>query len=630
MFSRRSFLGALPALLSLVRMPRLAAASAAASAREYQVSVAGNDKHDGSASRPLRTISAAAARAYPGDTITVHAGIYRERVAPPRGGTSDAKRIVYQAAPGERVIITGAEVIKGWARVKDDVWKVAIPNRFFGSFNPYSDVIHGDWFDPMGRVHHTGAVYLNGDWFAEAAALDDVLQAPAEPPLWFAQVADATTTIWAQFKGVDPNEQQTEINVRQTVFYPEKTGVDFITVRGFDLCQAATPWAPPTAEQIGIIGPHWSKGWMIENNSVHHSICCGISLGKYGDQWDNTSANSAQGYVKTIERALQSGWSKEKIGHHIVRNNFISHCEQTGIVGSLGPVFSTVTGNFIHDIHVRRQFSGAEIAGIKFHAAIDVEISHNRIDRTYRGIWLDWMAQGTHVFGNLFQDSQSEDLFVEVDHGPFIVDNNLFLSKQSLHINSQGGAFAHNLFCGGLALNRFDGRMTPFMKPHSAEVAGYHNNPCGDMRFFNNIFAQDGNLSPYDAATPLPIQLAGNVFLKAAQPCTQELNPLLLPEFDPNIQLIEKSDGLYLEITCDRAWASERKRKLVTSDLLGLALIPKLPFERADGAPVRLGTDFNGAERNRENPFPGPFERPIGGRLSIRLFAPVKGLETPD
>jgi alpha-N-arabinofuranosidase len=52
-----------------------------------------------------------------------------------------------------------------------------------------------------------------------------------------------------------------------------------------------------------------------------------------------------------------AGWSKETIGHHIVRNNTVSHCEQAGIVGSLGPVFSVVTGNSIHDIYVRKLFS---------------------------------------------------------------------------------------------------------------------------------------------------------------------------------------------------------------------------------------------------------------------------------
>ncbi len=228
----------------------------------------------------------------------------------------------------------------------------------------------------------------------EAVGLDDVLKPAAAAPLWFAQVDDRNTTIWAQFKGVNPNEQVVEINVRQTVFYPAKTGINYITVRGFTMRHAATPWAPPTAEQIGLIGTHWSKGWIIENNAISHSTCSGIALGKYGDQWDNKS-ESAEGYVKTIERALQNGWSKENIGHHVVRNNIISHCEQAGIVGSLGAAFSTVTGNTIHDIHVRRLFSGAEMAGIKFHAAIDVEISRNHIYRTCRGLWLDWMAQGT-------------------------------------------------------------------------------------------------------------------------------------------------------------------------------------------------------------------------------------------
>ena len=283
---------------------------------------------------------------------------------------------------------------------------MTLPNSFFGSFNPYSDLIHGDWFNPKGRKHHTGAVYLNGDWLDRGGQAGRGHETCGKRPRsGSARWTSENTTIWAQFKGVNPNEQLVEINVRRTVFYPEKTGINYITVRGFTLRDAATPWAPPTAEQIGLIGTHWSKGWIIENNTISHSICSGISLGKYGDQWDNTSANSAEGYVKTIERALANGWNKETIGHHIVRNNTISHCEQAGIVGSLGAAFSTVTGNTIHDIHVRRLFTGAEMAGIKFHGAIDVEISHNHIYRTCRGLWLDWMAQGTRVTGNLFHDN---------------------------------------------------------------------------------------------------------------------------------------------------------------------------------------------------------------------------------
>jgi alpha-N-arabinofuranosidase len=586
-------------------------------AADFHVAPTGNDANPGTQAAPLRTIQRAANLAQPGDVITVHEGVYRERISPPRGGESDTKRIVYQAAPGEKVEIKGSEVVKNWVKVQDDVWKVTLPNSFFGSFNPYSDLIHGDWFNPKGRQHHTGAVYLNGDWLTEAAKLDDVLKPTATTPLWFGQVDKENTTIRAQFKGVNPNEQPVEINVRRAVFYPEKPGMNYITVRGFTLRNAATPWAPPTAEQVGLIGTHWSKGWIIENNTISHSLCSAVALGKYGDEWDNR-AESAEGYVGTINRALKNGWNKETIGQHIVRNNHISHCEQTGVVGSLGCSFSIVTGNTIHDIHVRQLFGGAEMAGIKFHGAIDVEIRGNHIYRTDRGLWLDWMAQGTRVTGNLFHDNRDQDLFVEVDHGPFLVDNNIFLSPTTLLDVSQGGAYVHNLIAGGTHLNAFDGRMTPFHKAHSTEVAGLHNNPCGDDRFYNNLFVERGDLSPYDAAR-LPVWMDGNVFLKGAKPSKHEKDPLVKPEFNPALKLVEKTDGFYLEVQFDKAWAAQRTRKLVTAELLGKAAIPNLPYEQPDGAPIRINTDYFGKQRNEANPTPGPFENPGQGDLKLKV-----------
>ena len=586
--------------------------------KEYHVSPEGNDANDGSKARMLKTISAAALRAQPGDVITMHEGVYRERINPPRGGESDQKRIVYQAAEGEKVFIKGSEVVTGWQRVQEDTWKATVPNSLFGKFNPYSDLIHGDWFSPKGRLHHTGAVYLNGDWLTEAAKLEDVIQATGNTPLWFGQVDTNSTIIWAQFKGVSPNEQLVEINVRQSVFYPEKSGINFLTVRGFTMQDAATPWAPPTAEQIGLIGTHWSKGWIIESNVISHSTCVGITLGKYGDAWDN-KAQSAEGYTATIHRALENGWSRENIGHHLVRDNTISHCEQAGVVGSMGAVFSEVSGNTIHDIHVRRLFTGAEMAGIKFHAAIDVQISGNHIYRTCRGIWLDWMAQGTRVTRNLLHDNQDQDLFVEVDHGPFLVDNNLFLSAKALLVYSQGGAYAQNLIAGGMDLNSFDARQTPFHQAHSTALAGMHDNPCGDDRFYNNLFVEHGDLSKYDAAR-LPVWMEGNVFLQGTKPSTHEKAPLLLPNWDPAVKLIEKHDGFYLDLTLDKAWSVENTRKLVTTELLGKAVIPNLPYEHPDGTPLRIDTDYFGKQRNEGNPFPGPFELPRGGKQDLKVW----------
>ena len=344
---------------------------------EFHVAVKGDESNPGTRTAPLRTIQRAADLAQPGDTITVHEGVYRERVNPPRGGHSDAKRIVYQAAPGEKVVIKGSEVIKDWVHVQDGVWKVVLPNAFFGCNNPYRELLRGGWFDPKDREHHTGAVYLNGEWLDEADGIDKLFEPPDAAPLWFAHVDRRQTTIFAQFRDVQPNEETVEINVRWAVFYPEEPHCNYVTVRGFTLQHAATQWAAPRTEQVGLIGTHWSKGWIIEDNVISHSRCTGITLGKHGDEWDNNRKVSI--FIEYAKRAHARGWNRDTIGGHIVRNNTISHCEQAGIVGSLGAVFSKITGNTIHDIHVRRLFTGHEMAGIKLHAAIDVQISRNRI-----------------------------------------------------------------------------------------------------------------------------------------------------------------------------------------------------------------------------------------------------------
>ena len=613
-FTRRSLLTSLPPLY--VATADICLAVPARGAREIHVSVRGDDRNDGSPKHMLRTISAAAQRAMPGDLVTVHAGIYRERVDPPRGGDSEARPIVYRAASGEAVEINGAEPLHGWQRDRSDVWTVTLANSFFGDFNPYADVIHGDWFDPKGRVHHTGAVYLNREWLQEAATLDEVYEKTDAVALWFGRVDAIGTTLWAQFPGLDPNVQNVEVNVRRAVFYPSLPGRNYITVQGFRLRCAATPWAPPTAEQIGLIGTHWSKGWVIENNVISHSVCSGVSLGKHGDAYDNTSQDSAEGYVRTIERATARGWSEENIGHHIVRNNHISQCEQAGIVGSLGAIFSTVAGNTIHHIHVRRLFSGAEMAAIKFHAAIDTEICHNYIYDTVRAVWLDWMAQGTNLHSNVFRDSAQQDLFIEVNHGPYVVSNNLFLSRVSQRIVSSGGVYAHNLFCGDTQLVQYDKRQTPYMLPHSTIVDGLHDNPSGDMRFYNNLFAEGGSVSAFDTER-LPSTFKGNVFLRGAKACSREANPLLEPGYDGNVAVIQQGESATVQWNADRNWATTRRRILVTTELLGTAAITKLPFQRPDALPLRITMDSASRLRDPNNPFPGPLEVLASGRQSI-------------
>jgi alpha-N-arabinofuranosidase len=479
----------------------------------------------------------------------------------------------------------------------------------------------------------------------EAAKKEEVMNAADEKnQLWCAEADSTTTTIRAQFKNTNPNKETVEINVRETVFYPEKPFINYLTVRGFIMEQAATNWAPPTAEQQGLMGTHWSKGWIIENNTIQYSKCVGIALGKYGDKWDNNNTESAEGYVGTINRALAFGWNKGTIGGHVVRNNTIAYCEQTGIVGSMGCAFSVIEGNTIHDIHIRRLFSGAEMAGIKFHGAVDVQINNNHIYRANMGIWLDWMAQGAEVKNNLMHDNDL-DIFLEVNHGPMLVSNNVLLSKTSLLMNSSGAAFVHNLFAGKMDVIDFDARLTPYHKPHSSYVVALHDNPGGDVQFINNLFVNGGNASQYSKAL-LPVVFEGNVFTKGsvrpaavkekqrfgdmdktakeklakykAQPAI-ERNGLVLDDFDAVTNLLKQDNGMYLEIALDKNWLTQ-KRKLVTTSTLTKVMVPNLPFEHVDGTPFVINTDYFGKKRTLSNPSPGPFEISGNGIQKMKVW----------
>ncbi len=591
-------------------------------AKEFHVSVQGTKQNDGSLARPFKTISAASRVAQPGDVVTVHEGIYREWVNPPRGGENDARRIVYRAAKGEKVVISGSEPVKDWEKVSGDLWKVAIPNAFFGDFNPYNDLIHGDWFNPKGRQHHTGCVYLNGSWMIEAINLDELMKPAGQAPLWFGQVGKDTTTIWAQFREVNPNSEQVEINMRKVVFYPNKNFINYITVSGFILENAATNWAPPSAEQTGIIGTNWSKGWIIENNIVRNSKCSGISLGKYGDEFDNTNdAGAADPYTDCVRRALKNSWNKETVGSHLVRDNHIYNCEQTGIVGSMGCAFSTVSGNDIHDIYVRRLFTGAEMGGIKFHGAIDVRIIGNHIYRVggVAGIWLDWMAQGAQVTNNLLNNNDT-DIFCEMQHGPLVIANNILLSaKRSFLINAKGLAVVHNLILGPIENVKLDKRNTPFHQAHSTEIAGLFDAPSGDHRFYNNLFVSSCNAKVLDNSI-LPVWAAGNVFTRGTQASKFDVEALVLPEFDAGTKLTEQSDGWYLELSVDPDWTDKHKRQLVTTQLLGKAKVPGLSYENSDGTVLKIDTDYFGNKRDDANPFPGPFEIPGKGTIKLKVW----------
>ena len=256
----------------------------------YYVNIQAGREGNGSKETPFRHINDAAKVARPGDEVIVAPGIYREKVTPVFAGTEE-NRIVYRSEKPLGAVITGSEEAKGWEKTEDGLWKISICNGIFGDYNPYTTFVCGDWyFAPT--VRHTGSVFLNDRMMYETVTLDECLAGEADPCAWnaeestwkwFTEQDGDETVLYANFHDLDPNAEKVEILVRRNCFMPDENGIGYITVSGFDINKGATTWAPPAAYQDGLIGPHWSKGWIIEDCAVWGSRCCGISLGKYRD-----------------------------------------------------------------------------------------------------------------------------------------------------------------------------------------------------------------------------------------------------------------------------------------------------------------------------------------------------------
>ena len=639
---------------------------------------------NGTKERPFKHINDAAKIAMPGDEVLVAPGLYREYVNPVHAGTED-KRITYRSIEPKGAHITGAEEVNNWQYVDGDTWMARVNNGMFGSYNPYTTYVCGDWyFAPT--VRHTGSVYFDDKMLYETVTLDECKAGECDPYAWdqeastykwYTEQDGDDTLLYVNLHGIDPNAHHMEISVRRNVFMPKETGVNYITVSGFVLSEAATTWAPPAAYQDGLIGPHWSRGWIIEDCEIYNSKCCGISLGKYCDP-----ENDMYFYTKHVKSPTQMerdavcrgqyhGWLKENVGSHIVRRCEIHHCEQTGIVGRMGAVFSVIEDCHIHHICNSQQLGGAETAGIKLHAAIDVIVRRNRIHNCIMGVWFDWQAQGARITENLMYNNSrprgleqakgsmfSQDIFIEVGHGPTLIDNNVLLSRQSVCMPSEGIACVHNLMLGSFTLindgvdsivnGQREPRYTPYHIRHRTEVAGFMTILHGDDRIYNNIIVQaheitDPTRKPcnndYEVAGTaafdifptydewianfqmgqepdmgylaqyhfghLPVWVEGNAYFNGADVCKHEKHNLINTTDKVHVELVEE-DGHFVLKSNVFDLVKDFKDGIITTETLGMAFEPEEKFEQPDGTPITFDSDYLGNHRGSDT-IPGPF-----------------------
>jgi hypothetical protein len=280
---------------------------------------------------------------------------------------------------------------------------------------------------------------------------------------------------------------------------------------------------------------------------------------------------------------------------------------------------------------------------------------------------MDWQTQGTRISGNLLYDNDTEDLFVEVSHGPYVVDNNIMLSMKSVRDMSQGGAYVNNLFGGFITLARVTNRFTPYHYAHETDVHGLMIILGGDDRYYNNIFIgtqpenekkektidpafwtfngvkfeEDGSIikglalynecPSYDehwykdlhtvdefAAARLPMYCGSNLYFNDAKPYRKEINSIVCSDIKPEVKVVTEDGSVY--ITFDFGDVLEKVETMtVTTDFLGIAFEPELPFENPDGTPLCIEKDFFGNLRPAGKMTVGPFEGIGRGTQKIKV-----------
>ena len=111
------------------------------------------------------------------------------------------------------------------------------------------------------------------------------------------------------------------------------------------------------------------------------------------------------------------------------------------------------------------------------------------------GVWLDWMGQGTRLAQNSLWANAQTDLYLEVVHGPILLEGNDFLSKGAIHFKGSNNiALVGNRVFGAIACDddkSLGYRKTPVFYPHSTRIKELYTDCMPvNLVFINNIMPE--------------------------------------------------------------------------------------------------------------------------------------------
>lgn len=622
----------------------------------------GADDAPGTDESPLRTISAAADRAMPGDTILVRAGIYRERVAPPRGGMP-GKPIIYRGEKLGTVVLRGSNEWKpAWqshqpgvvfATPRDDLFDDDV---YVDSANPFLVELASTPHERDGKpeserydrgdpelIYRCGQVMVNGKPWQQRPFLSEV---ETRPGTWtfVPGTEDGGGRIYINFGTLDPVQQQVEISTRRRIFAPHIRGLGHIHVEGFVMehCGNQYPtnfWNTPKWSQAGAFGLRGGHHWIVRNNVIRYANTIALDLGSGGG--DNER-----------ERA-QVGGAPFGADNLIEKNWFLDN-GSAAIIGS-GSQRVVIRGNVILRNNTFR-FNGPkryEHAGIKFHYVRDGLIEDNYVadNPLSEGIWLDNQFPGTRVTRNVVVNNGARGIFLEMSDYKFdavLVDHNISVGNRGIQFyvhDASGSTVMHNLFANSPVDAKY-GQGVYIYQVTARTKTGYHS-------LYNNLFVNHKVMLDinYPSHRSGPQRLDHNVYDAASEDrqflinsASDKPSPWKPEEFFALIQSEVGEDDLQplhggskVALTLDewrKFWAFHglqndggsivRKGMKVSYDPLSFELRVTLPFDPATvgstGHP-KIDHDFAGLPVPQDgNAVPGPFQSMSKGDNRFKVW----------
>jgi hypothetical protein len=458
------------------------------------------DSNPGTKQLPLLTINKAAQVLEPGQRVVIMEGVYREHVAPVRGGAGADKMISYEAAPGAEVIVKGSRVVKGGWEASTN-YKLDLADLARSSVKIYQrhlDDIEFHGYNPFGMVNMMqDRIYLNptpaelrrhlfrrGMVFVDGRQLEQVEL--------YSELGHAEGAFWCEHDGLtihvrlpgdaDPAGHEVELVIQEQVFAPKQQGLSYIRVKGITFEHAANQFPVP---QIGMVSTSRGNHWIIEDCVMRHVNSVALDIG--AQDWDMNPPSVT--------------------GDTIVRRNHIDDVGVCGLAG-MGVQNTLIESNLIEHVGWQDVELTWEAGGIKLHTARNCLLRNNVIRhlRHAMGIWLDYMNNNTRVTGNVIGDTLETlrgGIYIEASHFPNMFDHNIIWKAtpgkggSTANFPSHGGwgitidgsdetVMAHNLigYTQDSAIN---------IRTAEGRIVGSRGGTSRWNKVINNIFYHCGN-----------------------------------------------------------------------------------------------------------------------------------------